>query len=103
MSAGPDLVLVENTVKPTLERDHRIANSLAMIAALLRVQAGAIGRGPPLAPRDGQMALEEAASRVEAVARLHRLLATTADGEMLEPAHYLREVCDLAQSAFDPR
>src|SRR5689334_13731461 len=102
MSAGPDLALVENTGKSMqAEGDHRIANSLAMIAALVRVQAGALGRGPPLEPKTAQSALEEAAARIEAVAGLHRMLSATSDSTALDPAHYLRDICDLAQRAFD--
>lgn len=102
MSARPDLALMKHIENRTLmESDHRIANSLAMIAALVRVQAGVVGRDGPLEPARAQFVLEEAAARIEAVARLHRLLAQAPDGAFVEPAEYLREICELAQQAFD--
>ncbi len=52
------------------EADHRIANSLAIISALVRARAGAAE-----ADEDPKTFLLEIADRIETVAVLHRLLA----------------------------
>ena len=58
------------------ESNHRIANSLALVAGLLRMQAGAVGRNnPALRQEEYSALLLEAAGRVEAVGRLHGRLA----------------------------
>ena len=102
MTAGPDLALVYDADKsPLAESDHRIANSLAMIAALVRIQAAAVGRGQQLSPQDAQSQLEEAAARIETVAQSHRLLANAGLGGALEPSIFIRDICDMAARAFD--
>ena len=84
------------------ESDHRVANSLAMTAALVRVQANAVGKGRALAPDVAQKILEEIAARIEAVAHLHRALALSPHESALEPGDYLRQICTMAQQTFDP-
>ena len=84
------------------ESDHRIANSLSMVASLVRLQAGAAGRGEPLAPQEARAMLEEVAARIDAVGRLHRALAAAPIQEMVDASDYLRDICILAQKIFDP-
>lgn len=66
--------------------NHRIANSLAMVAGLLRLQASAAGRSErELRPDEFSALLLEAAGRVEIVGRLHgRLARGAADFELAE-------------------
>jgi two-component sensor histidine kinase len=69
------------------EADHRIFNSLAMIAGLVRVRA----RGAPDAA-DAAAFLLEVADRIDTVAKLHRYIAhSRTDTVTLQ--EYLEEIC----------
>jgi two-component sensor histidine kinase len=70
----------------TAESNHRIANSLAMVAGLLRLQASAAGRSErELRSDEFSALLLEAAGRIEIVGRLHgRLAQGPADFELAE-------------------
>lgn len=57
------------------EANHRIANHLSMLCAALRLEASAAARGPETLARGHVVeGLQQAAARVEAMARLHREL-----------------------------
>jgi two-component sensor histidine kinase len=76
------------------ESNHRIANSLALVSALVRMQAADLSRrSAPLTPEDASSALKEAASRIESVARLHRLLSNEYERSDLSAGPYLNEIC----------
>lgn len=78
------------------EADHRIANSLAVIGSLVRLRAS-----------DGNAAgnprrfLTEIAERIDAVAKLHRLVAQSPSGTVQLDA-YLHEICDGLVNALAP-
>ena len=76
------------------EANHRIANSLALVSALVRMQASDLTRKDrPLTPQEAGSALQEAASRIESVARLHRLLSRESGRNELSAGLYLGEIC----------
>ena len=68
------------------EADHRIKNSLQMVAALLRLQTGRVGE--PAA----REALEAATARVQAVAEAHRALQLSPDLRTIRLGDMLREL-----------
>ncbi|MDO9711951.1 PAS domain-containing protein [Paracraurococcus lichenis] len=68
------------------EADHRIKNSLQLVAALLRLQSG---RVPEPAARE---ALEAATLRVQAVAEAHRALQMSPDLRSVRLTDMLREL-----------
>lgn len=73
------------------EVNHRVKNSLSIIVSLFRLQAKEIGN-PILTVR-----LEEAAHRVQAIARAHQRLYQTDDIHFLDIGLYIEQVCaDLA-------
>ncbi len=72
------------------EADHRIKNSLQLVAALLRLQSGRAA--DPMT----RAALEAATARVRAVAEAHRALQNSADLRSVQLADMLR---DLAAAA----
>ena len=77
------------------EAEHRIANSLQMISALVRQRAR---RGDVSNP---QTFLLEVADRIDTVGKLHRFLsASTTDTVQLRA--YLEEVCNRLRSAVAP-
>jgi two-component sensor histidine kinase len=74
------------------ESNHRIANNLTLVSALLRLQANAIAKnGEPLSAQTAAGTLIEAATRIENVGRLHRLLSGEHDDAVAGP--YLADVC----------
>lgn len=83
------------------ESNHRIANSLAMVAGLLRLQASAAGGGDrEFRPEEVSALLREAASRVEVVGRLHgRLAQGPADFELAE---IVRDVAEATVASLAP-
>jgi two-component sensor histidine kinase len=85
-TASPPLPFIDR------EADHRIANSLGMIASLVRVCAA---RGHAADPK---ILLAEVADRIDTVARLHRLLAAS-DSDLIELPVHLREICDLLSAS----
>jgi two-component sensor histidine kinase len=77
------------------EGDHRIANSLQMISALVRLRARSGNVSNP------QTFLLEIADRIETVGKLHRFLGRSATGTVPLSA-YLKEVCDRLRGAVAP-
>ena len=75
------------------EIDHRVKNSLTVVASLLSMQRGAS------VSADTRAALDEAADRVMAVARVHERLHKADELGVVAFAKYLDELChDLASS-----
>jgi PAS domain S-box-containing protein len=72
------------------EADHRIKNSLQLVAALLRLQSGRAA--DPMA----RAALEAATARVQAVAEAHRALQNSADLRSVHLHHMLRDLATAA-------
>jgi two-component sensor histidine kinase len=69
------------------EVNHRIKNSLSIVASMLTLQANAVG-DPALTAH-----LEEAARRVVAVAKAHEQLYHGADVEQLDLGRYIEGLC----------
>jgi two-component sensor histidine kinase len=76
------------------EINHRVANSLAMVSSLVRLQANTMGDAAMKA------VLDETQARIHAVAMVHQRLYSS--GNVLEVAldEYLRSVLDQFQSAM---
>ncbi|MBU0725473.1 MAG: response regulator [Alphaproteobacteria bacterium] len=66
------------------EVNHRVANSLALVAALVRMQASSISDG------GARAALEETQARISAIAGIHRRLYTSDDVRFVEIDEYLK-------------
>ncbi len=76
------------------EANHRIANSLALVSALVRMQAGDIVRkGEALEPQAAGSMLLDTAGRIESVSKLHRLLSNEAERDDLTAGPYLEQIC----------
>jgi two-component sensor histidine kinase len=79
---------------PSGEADHRIANSLAVISGLVRVRARTVED-----VSDPKAFLLEIADRIDTVAKLHRRLAHTNNGNV-RLDEYLDEICERLGSAL---
>jgi len=69
------------------EMNHRVKNSLSIVASVLRLQARELDE------TDFKPHLEEAARRVAAIARAHDQLYYTSDVERLDVGKYIDAVC----------
>jgi two-component sensor histidine kinase len=65
------------------EVNHRVANSLQLVSAMVGMQASAVGGGPARA------ALEDTQRRIQAIAQVHRRLYTSNDVESVDMQEYL--------------
>ena len=73
--------------------DRRIADNLSIVAGLVRDQASSLdGRSGPIGRDEVQTILAELGGRVDAVARLHRLLAESPVEAALSLGEYLQDI-----------
>jgi two-component sensor histidine kinase len=77
-----------------MEADHRVANNLAIIAALIRSQAANLPEEPMLPRADVRALLQEMSVRIDSVGRLHSLLMHRDGKAIVDLSAYLREVVD---------
>ncbi len=77
------------------EAEHRIANSLQLISALVRQRARSRDVSDP------QTFLLEIADRIETVGKLHRFLGESTTGTV-QLRKYLEEICDRLRGALTP-
>ena len=83
------------------EANHRIANSLTVIAGLARLQASRIGNdGRALDARQVRLILEGLGGRIDTVARLHQLLAHADEAAAIDLAGYLQNISEAMVSAL---
>ena len=80
---------------PVLEANHRIANNLAIIAALIRSELLTLTKYTS-DPSYTRRLLQQMSLRIDAVARLHRLLMDTSHSAIVELGAYLRQIVDAA-------
>lgn len=79
------------------EAHHRIANDLSVIASMVRLQAASVARQQrDMSPAEIRDALTDAASRIDAVGRLHRTLCYTVDGSAARD--FIQGICRDASS-----
>jgi two-component sensor histidine kinase len=77
------------------EAEHRIANSLQLISALVRQRARSGDVSDP------QTFLLEIADRIETVGKLHRFLSESTTGTV-QLREYLEEICNRLRGALTP-
>lgn len=65
------------------EVNHRVANSLQMVTAIIRLQSGA------LADEAARAALDDTQRRIDAIAQVHRRLYTSGDVQSVDMRDYL--------------
>ena len=70
------------------EVNHRVANSLQVVSAMVRLQASA------LTDAVARGALEDTQRRIDAIAQVHRRLYTASDAESVDVQDYLRALID---------
>ena len=88
---------IDNTLAS--EAHHRVGNSLALLASILRMQARTVLSGTDAVPvADVRLLVEEIGQRLQAVGRLHGRFSRL-DGPV-DLAEYLREIATSAVAAL---
>lgn len=77
------------------EVNHRVANSLSLVAALARMQAGASSS------EECRLALDKMQARIVAIAALHRRLYTSTDVRAVELDTFLRSLIEELSAALN--
>ena len=68
------------------EVNHRVNNSLALVASMLHLQAAGLDEAV-------KIHLDEASNRIAAIARAHQRLYQTEQFEKIEIGPYLEDIC----------
>lgn len=68
------------------EVNHRVNNSLALVASMLHLKSATVGE-------EVKLHLDEASNRITAIARAHQRLYQTGDFEKIELGPYLEDIC----------
>jgi two-component sensor histidine kinase len=83
------------TFDAAMEANHRIANNLSVITGLVRMRTSSICKEPGMkSGEEVSRILEEISSRLDAVARLHGLLARGPQEASIDVAGYLRDIAE---------
>src|ERR1700722_13889610 len=101
MSLGLVRTVDTSALDVVAEANHRIANHLAMIAGLMRSQGARIfERQQTMTGREVRLTLEEFATRLETVARVHRMLSQSDEGDPVDVDSYLRSIAERMLSSL---
>ena len=77
------------------EANHRIANNLSVVAALMQLRGARLRKSTrTMSGEEVRLILEEFSSRLDSIARLHRMLAGERQDASVDVAHYLREIAE---------
>jgi two-component sensor histidine kinase len=83
------------------EANHRVANSLALLGGLVRMQARVIGKNSrSYSNAEIRLLFDGIAARIATIGQLHRMLAAVPGEGAIVLNTYLREVCASLITAF---
>jgi two-component sensor histidine kinase len=89
-------ISIEHGVVVPVEADHRIANNLASLSGVLRLQRNAISKsGKNLSTKQVCMLLDDISARIEVTAKLHKSLALSAHSNGVNLGDFLQEISEL--------
>jgi two-component sensor histidine kinase len=79
--------------------DHRIANNLASLGSIIRLQSAAVRKsGKSYRAEDVCSILQDLGTRIEVTARLHKYLANSPAGSKIDLGKFIREICQTLES-----
>jgi two-component sensor histidine kinase len=90
-------ILIEGEVVGMAEADHRIANNLASLSGVIRLQRNAISRSnqPTFTTEQVCMLLDDIGARIEVTAKLHKSLAQAVNGNGVNLGDFLQEISEM--------
>jgi two-component sensor histidine kinase len=85
-----------NTIVGLAEADHRIANNLASLSGVVRLQRNAISKsGKTFTAGQVCVLLDDISARIEVTAKLHKSLALSITGNGVNLGDFLREIGEM--------
>ncbi|MCA1458337.1 sensor histidine kinase [Bradyrhizobium sp. BRP22] len=88
--------LIDRRFVGMAEADHRIANNLASLSAVIRLQRNAICKsGETFTTEQVSMLLDDIRARIQVTARLHKSLALATSGNGVKLGDFLREISEM--------
>lgn len=89
-------ISIEHGFVGTAEADHRIANNLAGLSGVIRLQRNAISRSSrTFTAEQVCMLLDDIDARIEVTAKLHSSLARASNGHGVKLGNFLEEISDM--------
>src|ERR1700692_3281121 len=89
-------IAIKHGVVGLAEAHHRIANNLASLSGFIRLQRNAISKsGKNLTTEQACMLLDDIGARIEVMAKLHKSLALSANGNGVNLGDFLQEISEL--------
>ena len=89
-------ILIERGRVGLAETDHRIANNLASLSGVIRLQRNTISKnGRPYTANQVCILLDDISARIEVTAKLHKSLARAANGNGVNIGNFLQEVAEM--------
>jgi two-component sensor histidine kinase len=87
---------IEQGIVGVAEADHRIANNLASLSGVIRLQRNAISKsGKEHTAEQVCTLLDDIRARIEVMAKLHRSLARSVNGNGVSLGDFLQEISEL--------
>ncbi len=89
-------ILIDDGMVGLAEADHRIANNLANLSGVIRLQRNAISKsGKTFTAGDVCILLDDISARIEVMAKLHKLLALSNNGNGVNLGEFLQEIAEM--------
>ena len=89
-------ILIEHADVGLAEADHRIANNLASLGSVIRMQRNAIRKsGKTHTASEVCVLLDDISARIEVTAKLHKCLAQSVNGGGVNLGKFLRDIAEM--------
>jgi two-component sensor histidine kinase len=89
-------IVIEDGSVGLSEADHRIANNLASLSGVIRLQRNSISKsGRTFTTKQVCMLLDDIDARIEVTAKLHKCLARAVNGNGVNLGNFLREIAEM--------
>src|SRR5882757_3182562 len=89
-------ILIEHGFVGMAEADHRIANNLASLSGVIRIQRNAISKsGRTFTTEQVCKLLDDIEARIEVTAKLHKSLAQAVNGNGINLGDFLKEISEM--------
>jgi two-component sensor histidine kinase len=83
------------------EANHRVANSLTLIASLVRLRAARFAKQPEtLSGRQAELLLREISAQIDGVGLLHQVLCRVPQSGQVDLQTYLADLCGALNTSF---
>jgi two-component sensor histidine kinase len=92
-------ILIEHGGVGLAESDHRIANNLASLGSVIRLQRNSISRSRrTFTTEQVCMLLDDINARIEVTAKLHRSLARAVNGNGVNLGNFLQDIAEMTST-----